>query len=158
MKNTFLKIATILILTISIFSCSPEDGKDGINGTNGIGSDLEYYATTWATRNFVGSGTTWYSTISIPVITQQVLDKGVILTFKKTATDEVVEVSNTTTPYFWIFHLLGNIDFESSSNQTGTYRHIILVPTVPTGVSRLRKTDYTKMSYQEICAKFNIPE
>ncbi len=162
MKNTLLKIATVLVLGISIFSCSPEDGKDGIagtagtNGTNGTNSNVNVISTPWTIRTFTGSGSNWNVSYPLSQITQDNLDSGVLLTYKKTGTD-IFQVSNTVTPYFWVYYSLGEIAMESSINQSGSYRHIIILR-AGSAFERNVNTDYTKMSYQEICAKFNIPE
>lgn len=160
-------LMAITILTMSIISSCNKDGEagpagtngsNGINGTNGIDGNVNIRTTPWSTRTFTGSGSNWQITFAMPQITQIEVDSGLLLTYRKGAAGEAIQVFNSTTPYFIIYYYSGNISMESSSNQSGMYRHIILPPFFPAGTRGVSKPDYSKMSYHEICTKFNIPE
>ena len=162
-KNSILKIATTLVFILAIMSCSPKDGAvgpagpAGPTGANGTNSNVNVFSSPWATRTFTGSGTNWTTTYAMPQINEQTLQSGLILTFKKTDLGETIQVTNTITPYFFIFYFLGNVQIGASSNQTGMYRNII-IPSQDCSTCRNTNSDYSIMSYKEICTKFNILE
>jgi hypothetical protein len=163
MKTKISKIATIIAIGVSIISCSPEDGKDGapgLAGTNGIdgtNSNVNVISRPWRNVLFTGSGTNWDATIAELLLIQSVLDTGLVLIYSKNSTGDIFMTSNTVTPYFWTYINVGVIAIESSTNKSGQYR-VIIIPRASSSLERRSQSDYSKMSYQEVCKKFNIPE
>ena len=175
MKTIIKKISKVLLLAITIFSisiissCSPEDGKDGVNGTNGVdgingtngtngtSSNVNVISTPWTTRTFSGSGTSWTVSFSVPQITASVLSSGLLLTYRKVDTGETVQVTNQVSPYFWIYYMVGTIEFDATTNQTAQYRHII-ISSVTSAFSKKTQPNYSKMSYHEVCTLLDIQE
>ncbi len=172
MNTTIKKFSKVLLIAITIFSmtiissCSKDgepgatgkDGLNGTNGTNGTNSNINIISTPWTTRIFTGSGSSWNSQFAVPQITADIMATGLLLTFKKGITGETIQVSNQVSPYFWIYYLVGNIEIEASTNQSAQYRHIF----IPRAASAFERTavseNYSKMSYHEICTKFNLQE
>ncbi len=172
MNTTIKNFSKVLLVAITIFSMSmiSSCSKDGVNGTNGIdgatgqagtngtNSNINVISTPWTARTFTGSGSNWNAQFAIPQITADILASGLLLTYKKGVTGETILVANQVSPYFWVYYLVGNIEMESSTNQSAQYRHIF----IPRAASAFERTvvpvNYSKMTYHEICTKFNIPE
>ncbi len=175
MNTTIKNFSKVLLLAITIFSmtiissCSKDgvDGKNGIdgatgqagtNGTNGTNSNVNVISTPWTNRIFAGSGSNWGITYPVPAITADIIATGLTLTFKRTEEGVMIQATNTTTPYFWIYYLVGNVEIDATTNQSGFYRNII-IPRAGSSLERgVSKPDYSRISYHEICTKFNIPE
>lgn len=77
--KTNLKFIMIALFTVVLTSCSPEDGKDGLDGEQGIpGQDGNANVKTFLFENVpleIGESEPFL----IPAITQDILDKGVVL-------------------------------------------------------------------------------
>src|SRR5438105_593587 len=102
MKN-ILRLLTILILTISISSCTktgPQgpagangtngvDGTNGTNGTNGADGNANVQSFTlnensgdwYSYADGITGFTDWEVDMSVPAITQSILDKGAVLIY-----------------------------------------------------------------------------
>jgi hypothetical protein len=172
MNTTIKNFSKVLLLAITIFSmsiissCSKDgepgapgkDGVNGTNGTNGTNANVNVISSQWTLRTFTGSGSSWQVAFAMPQITTEIINTGLLLTFRKGITGEAIQVSNQVTPYFWVYYLPGNIELEASSNQSAEYRHIF-IPRASSSLERgLGTLNYSKMSYHEVCAKFNIEE
>ena len=188
MKKTFLKIATILVISLTTLSCSKEGaaGKDGSNGTNGTNGTNGQTGTAnviysnWINQNWNSSDLPTSKWMSIPEarITSTFFDNGgSILMFYRFQTSTIYPMPYQETNWkvirkFVVF-VPGFISarLESTApqpipNDANTYTEGLTVPQfkyvlIPGGVPANRGTnspEYNKMSYHEICTKFNIPE
>lgn len=111
-----------------------------------------------------------YFNVLAPAITQEILDKGVVLAYCRLANDENKTRSLATTTMIsgfisiWDFSMtVGKIQFiQSSANPFGIpaisssnkFRYVIIPPTKHVRLSKPLKD----LSYAEICARYNIPE
>lgn len=80
MKTNF-KFIIVALFTLALTSCSPEDGKDGTNGEQGIpGEDGNANVTSYLFKNIVlEEGMS--DPFQIPAITRDILDNGAILAY-----------------------------------------------------------------------------
>jgi hypothetical protein len=165
MKTKIKNLSKVLLVAITIFSifmitsCS----KDGQNGKDGVPGTVNVYYSPWASRTFTGSGISWQTDYEAPQITQEILDKGTVLCYLKQ--DAYV----APIPFYYpqrieVYYEINRIIHYASFNPPFQFRYIV----IPGGTSNLagrnannittNPIDYSKMSYHQICVKFNIPE
>ena len=154
-------ILTITLLSIFATSCSkPDDGAVGPKGETGTANVIY---SDWATTPFTQPGTSWQAVIFEPKITQEIIDKGVILCyFKNPGNNNIFQLNyNSGSEYILYSCDIGKIRLFSSSNYSNLpFRYII----IPGGVSASGKMantnqpDFKKMSYSEVCQQLHIPE
>jgi hypothetical protein len=167
----FLKsIITIFLLAIFTISCSSDDGTDGATGT----ANVIYSA--WITAPVAAAesvdGTSGMSTtINVPELSDDILSKGTILvyvsfgsgTFSLPYTSTAGGFANTITA---ISSLKKIKLFRFRHDQAATvniptslsWRYILIPGGVQAATAKTQKLDYSKMSYQEVCAHFNIQQ
>ncbi len=103
MKKTFLKTGLVLVVALLAISCSKDgetgpagpagangiNGTNGTNGTNGIDGNANVFGSNtflFATSNWTSQagGTSWTSSIiNVSSITQTIVDRGIVLVFRK---------------------------------------------------------------------------
>lgn len=80
MKTKIKSIAAILLLTITIASCKKGDtgpaGKDGTNGNANVIATNNVTINTWSLSNSI-----YTATISASGITQNIVDKGIVMVY-----------------------------------------------------------------------------
>lgn len=164
-KKTSVNIAALFvcILTLVQFSCSkPENGTNGIDGKNGtvgpIGTANVFYSD-WAPVTFTGSGT-FSGTILAPKITQEIIDRGVVLVYFKFSNGVYPANLSVGTEFIYYGLVVGKINLFktlSTISNTTDFRYII----IPGGVSvngKMAQTDYSNMTYGQVCQSLQIPE
>ncbi|MCK9612504.1 MAG: hypothetical protein PHR81_03205 [Bacteroidales bacterium] len=180
MKKIKLFALLLVLLTVAS-SCKKEEGPAGPQGPEGpagtanvIYSDwIGFQATSWSETAITEFGKTmrhYYDTV--PEITQNIVDKGLVMVYIKSAgTPEAQPLPMTIygltqfVNQFMTFRLSNNlltiIFFNIDNNDdpgsfagdpsTNAYRYII----IPGGISA-SMANFNQMSYQEICKKLNI--
>lgn len=150
-----------------------EQGEQGSTGTaNVIYSD-------WIASGFPASITDNVEDFDIdaPKLTQEIIDKGVILAYGKTTGDPdvlplPVYIPTVNESYYHRVENVGLLQIRVMSGDGsaiggtvfGEYRYVLIPGGVPAANgpgnigSKTTALDYTKMSYKEIIAHFNIPE
>ncbi len=162
MKNLRNTISNVLLIAFTILltiSCSGDDGKDGTNGETGTANVI---STPWVQRNFSPSASSLFfsSANDIPQFTTSIIESGTILTYRKLNTEGTIQVVplQVSTTFISIEYNIGGFFAFSSFDADAQYRHII----IPAGVNivgrGISKPNYNKMTYQEICTMFNIPQ
>ena len=172
-------IFTLLRVSIFTISCSSDDGTDGINGVDGkqgpSGTANVIYSA-WLTAPVAAAetvdGTSGMSTsLVVPELTDDILSKGTVLvyvsfgsgTFSLPYTSTAGGFVNTITA----ISTLKKIKlFRFRHDQTATvniptslsWRYILIPGGVAAATSKMTKVDYSKMSYEEVCAHFNIQQ
>lgn len=175
-------IFTILLVAISTISCSSDDGTDGANGIDGqagpagaTGTANVIYSA-WITAPTAVAetidGTSGMSTtINAPQLSEDILAKGTILvyvsfgtgTYTLPYTSTAGGFANTITAIstakkiklFRFRHDAGGtVGLPTSLN----WRYILIPGDVAAATAKNAKLDYAKMSYEEVCAYFNIQE
>lgn len=177
-----------LCMAFLLFSCSKEDGQDGATGPQGpqgeqgpagpqgpqgeTGSPNVIYSS-WIDspfeNNIIATGSSF--TVDAPDLTDDILNNGIILGFGKLDTGLAVFIYQL--PYITADNQYSlrvteenTIQFGVSSidgSSIGTtffdqYRYV-LIPGGNTASGKSANTlDYSKMTYQEVIAHFNIPE
>jgi hypothetical protein len=158
--KSLTKILSALML-VFLMSCS-KDGETGPQGPAGIDGNANVLYSDWfLSGTWSGSSGNYNFNKAATAITQTVLDQGVVLAYAKLTADgsNVRPLPATTSgPTFWNFILtVGNINFTSSLNSSPStnneYRYIVIPATT---ALRLQKP-VTEMTYNEVCAFYNIP-
>ena len=182
LKSTISNVILIAFTISSIISCSGEDGKDGIDGTNGETGTANVIYSNWINQNWNNINGDIIKSMMImePRITSEILNNGFVLGFFRFSDQTVIynlpfsnngPGVNITRSYLLN---LGSISFfaqryntsipmnELNLNGSATSIPQVRYVIVPGGANiagRLAaRPDYSKMSYQEICTMFNIPE
>jgi hypothetical protein len=178
-------IFTLFLIAISTISCSSDDGTDGINGTNGVDgqagpagaagtANVIYSAWITAPASVAETidGSSGMSTsIAAPQLSEDILAKGTILvymsfgagTFTLPYTSNAGGSTNTITAIatakkiklFRFTHSgVGTVNIPTSLS----WRYILIPGGAAAATAKNAKLDYSKMSYEEVCAYFNIQQ
>ncbi|MDR6760945.1 hypothetical protein J2Y38_001143 [Flavobacterium sp. 2755] len=158
---------SIFLLAIFTISCSGDDGVDGATGTANVIYSAWINAPAAAAETI--DGTSGLSTsINAPELSTDILAKGTILVYMSFSgsvytlpyTSTAGGAANTITA----ISTLQKIKlFRFRHDQVGTlglpvslgWRYI-LIPGGVAATAKTAKVDYSKMSYEEVCARFNI--
>lgn len=164
-------IFAILFIAISTTSCSSDDGADGADGKTGT-ANVIYSAWITAPTALAETidGTSGMSTsINAPELSEDILAKGTILvyvsygagTFTMPYTSLAGGNANTITAIATLKKIklfrfrhdgLGTVNLPT----TLSWRYILIPGGVAAATAKASKPDYSSMSYQEVCAQFNI--
>lgn len=175
-------LLSIFLLAIFTISCSSDDGTDGVDGTNGVdgavgatgpaGTANVIYSAWLTAPTAVAEtidGTSGLSTsIAAPQLSSDILSKGTILVYVSFGTGTyTVPYTSTAGGFVNTITAISTVQkiklFRFRHDQGGTvglptslnWRYIL----IPGGVAATAKTaklDYSKMSYEEVCARLNI--
>jgi hypothetical protein len=172
-------LKTIFILClISLFSvsCSSDDGADGEPGAPGAAGTANVIYSAWINAPIAVAetvdGTSGMSTsISAPQLSDDILSKGTVLvyvsfgsgTFSLPYTSTAGGFVNTITAVSTLKKIKL---FRFRHDQGGTvniptslsWRYILIPGGVAATTAKTAKPDYAKMSYEEVCAHFNIQQ
>ncbi|WP_297509146.1 hypothetical protein [Flavobacterium sp.] len=102
--KTLFKKSIFLLLVFTFFSCS-EDGKDGKDGVDGNANVIGTNTVTTSSSNWSSntSGSFWYTTLSLPAITQSIIDKGVVSLFKSDSNGAWIAMPYTIGNQSWYY-------------------------------------------------------
>lgn len=114
------------------------------------------------TRNFSSFASSLFfsSANDIPQFTVSIIESRTILTYRKSDTEGTIQAVPLQVPpaFISINYKIGGFNAYSSFDADALYRHII----IPAGVSiagrGISKPNYYKMTYEEICTMFTIPQ
>jgi len=180
----FLKpIFTIFLLAIFTISCSGDDGTDGVDGINGT-NGTDGAAGAAGTANVIYSawinapaaaaetidGTSGMSTtINAPQLSNDILNKGTVLVYMSFGGGVyTVPYTSTAGGFANTITAISSVQkiklFRFRHDGAGTvalpvslsWRYILIPGGAQATTSKTAKLDYTKMSYEEVCARFNI--
>jgi hypothetical protein len=137
-------------------------GATGAKGDKGDTGTANVSYSDWINITFTGSSGNFTATVTAPKITQDILDKGVVLMFIKIGgvvySVPYAYATSTGTLVGTILPALtvGKITLYGSYNYSNPFRYVI----VPGGVSigGGRKAALESMSYGEIKTLYNIPD
>jgi hypothetical protein len=164
-----------------------KDGSPGVNGTNGQTGTANVIYSPWINQNWNSEdfSTSKRMSVSEPKLTYEFIQSGTVLGFFRMRQNSYFDLpyelgltfnfkrtytaftSNQGSPnpgtiFFYIFSTNGTTLSNEALNGTvgdnPQYRYIMIPGGVSTAGRITKPEDYTKMSYQEICTKFNIPE
>jgi len=175
--KTLKTILVLLLISISAISCSSDDGKDGVDGQAGVAgatgtANVIYSA--WITAPAAVAetidGTAGMSTsINAPELSDDILAKGTILVYVSygagTFTLPYSSLAGGTVNTITAISTLKKIKlFRFTHSGVGTvglpttlsWRYILIPGGVAAATSKAAKLDYSKMSYEQVCAHFNI--
>ncbi|KAF2516050.1 hypothetical protein [Flavobacterium foetidum] len=178
--KTFKTIFTILLAAFTIISCSGDDGADGTNGTDGTPGETgtaNVIYSGWinapaATPETI-DGTSGLSTsIAAPQLTADIMAKGTILVYMSFgsgtniytlpytstaggATNTITAIASLKSIKLFRFKH-ANDGTTVALPSTLSWRYILIPGGVQAATSKTAQLDYSKMSYEEVCARFNI--
>lgn len=172
-------IFTLLLVSLFTISCSSDDGTDGINGVDGkqgaTGTANVIYSA-WLTAPVAVAetvdGTSGMSTSLVaPELSEDILSKGTVLvyvsfgsgTFTLPYTSTAGGFVNTITAVSTVKKIKL---FRFRHDQAATvniptslsWRYILIPGGVAAATAKTAKVNYSKMSYEEVCAHFNIQQ
>jgi len=87
--KTFISLACIILLSLPVLiSCKKPQmgpaGSDGANGTNGVNGNANVISTnTINVSSWTSNGASWSATLTVPEITQEIVNKGMVQVFVK---------------------------------------------------------------------------
>lgn len=172
--KTLKTIFAILFVAISTISCSSDDGTDGANGADGKTGTANVIYSAWITAPTAAAetvdGTSGMSTtINAPELSDDILAKGTILvyvsfgtgTFTLPYTSTAGGFANTISAIsslkkIKLFRFRHDAGGTVNLPITLTWRYILIPGGVAAATAKTAKVDYSKMSYEEVCARFNI--
>lgn len=173
-------IFTILLVAISTISCSSDDGTDGVNGVDGqagpagaTGTANVIYSAWLTAPTAVAEtidGTSGMSTsINAPQLSEDILAKGTVLvyvsfgsgTYTLPYTSTAGGFVNTITAIstakkIKLFRFRHDAGGTVNLPTSLSWRYILIPGGVAATTGKAAKPDYAKMSYEEVCAHFNI--
>lgn len=184
--KSIITIFLLAIFAISCSSDDGTDGVDGINGTNGTDGAAGATGAT-GTANVIYSawvnapaaatetidGTYGSSTsIDAPELSTDILNKGTVLVYMSFSggvyplayTSTAGGSANTITAIpgskkIKLFRFKHSGDGTTVGIPTTlSWRYILIPGGVPAATAKTAKLDYSKMSYEEVCAHFNIQQ
>lgn len=175
-------IFAILFITISTISCSSDDGTDGTNGVDGqtgpagpagpVGTANVIYSA-WITAPAAVAetidGTSGMSTsINAPELSTDILNKGTVMVYVSFGTGTFsVPYTSTAGGFVNTITAISSLQkiklFRFRHDGAGTVNlpvslswRYILIPGGVAATAKKSNLDYSKMSYEEVCARFNI--
>jgi hypothetical protein len=182
MKTKNLKqFGKLFILFILVVSCSPEDGKDGIQGPTGT-ANVMY--SNWMNQSWNLSNDANTKTMGV---TESMANNaffnngGIVLGYFKVFSNTIYPLAyednsfkNLRKMYAVHFETEGSIRFiiestdgtaltntelnGSTADYNPQFRYVLIPGGTNISGRVSSKVDYSKMSYKEICKLFNIPE
>jgi hypothetical protein len=185
MKQNFLIFLIGCSLVFSVVGCQKggtgpagatgATGPAGPAGVAGPTGTANVIYSSWATVTFAGSSTSWSASITAPGVTQAILDQGVVKTyFQFGSTVYDGNYNNIPTGHaIYQYLIVGSIDLAATFNATYPWRYVIIPGGVAGGRtgggvnadtfvfqdgSTMLKSDLDKMSYEDVCKRFNIPQ
>jgi len=151
-------------------------GPAGPTGAAGATGSANVIYSPWANLTFTGSGTSWSAQITALGVTQDIMDKGVVKTYFKFGTavydGNYSNIPSGATIYQYLS--VGAINLRATFAANYPWRYVIIPGGVAGGRlsggsvdadtfvfadgSTMRKSKLDKMSYEDVCSKFNIPK
>ncbi len=160
-----------LIATLMLAGC----GKEGPQGPQGpAGKDATVYYSEWFSPvAWSGNAGDWYFAANAPDLTEDIVERGVVLAYAWLAYDLYNGTSVRPLPAYavganWDFliHQYGSIEFNSDmlsmpATSGNKFRFIAIPGTIPalkSGGGRMSAEELRSLPYQEVCRIYNIPE
>lgn len=170
MSIKFFGTSILIAFMLMINACSGSEGEVGPKGDTGVNGETgaagpkgdtgaaNVIYSGWISTPFSGSGTTYTGSITVPKLTQDMLDKADIRVYwsetGRVLTLPYAQLIGGTSYTVHQRFYVGRIDLISSySLSTQQFRYVI----IPGGVTA-RKKSLSQMSYEEVKALYNIPD
>jgi hypothetical protein len=182
MKKNLLFVSLGFSLLFLLTNCKKGDpgpagatGPAGPTGAAGPVGTANIIYSPWANLTFTGSGTSWSAQIAAPGVTQDIMDKGVVKTYFKFGT-AVYDGNYSNIPTgagVYQYLSVGLINLRATFAANYPWRYVIIPGGVAGGRlsngstgantfvfadgSTMLKSELDKMSYEDVCSRFNIP-
>lgn len=166
-------ISLIIVCTTLLFSACSDEEVPGPPGRDGLDATV-YYSEWFSPSTWAGTSGDWYFDASAPDLTQDIVEKGVILAYVWLGDDIYEGTAVRPLPAYavdanWDFLIpeYGTIEFTSDMvskplTSENKFRFIAIPGTIPALKSAStidqKKQQLKNMSYQEVCRLLNIPE
>ena len=181
MKLNLLVAFICISLLASVTSCKKGDpgatgpaGPAGPTGATGAAGTANVIYSPWATVNFTGSGSSYTAKITAPQVTQDIMDKGVVKTYFKFGSTvyEGNYHNQATNSGIYQYLSVGFINLVANFDASYPWRYVIIPGGVASGRlsgeasadifvlqdgTTMSKSMLDKMSYEEVCRRFNLP-
>lgn len=173
MKTKITTIFLFVAFLTLVFSGCKKVGMQGPAGLDGQNATV-YYSEWFTPSDWLGTSGDWYFDASAPDLTQEIVEKGVVLAYVWLAGDLYNATSVRPLPAYavganWSFliHQYGSIEFTSDMSSqpltTGNKFRFIAIPGTTTALKSASlknksELELRSMSYKEVCKLFNIPE
>ncbi len=136
-------------------------GANGAVGAKGDPGTANVFYSDWITVSFTGSGTSgtaYTGVITAPKVTQDILDKGIVLSYYTIGGSVYSVNASLINSYSLIQQLsLGKITYLSNLNYNSTkFRYVIIPGGISIGAGR--KAALESMSYEEVKTLYNLPD
>lgn len=176
-NTTFIAAACSLLFLFG--SCKKGDtgpaGATGPAGPTGSTGSANVIYSAWVNVTFTGSGTSWSGQMTAPGVTQDIMDKGVVKSYFKFGTS-VYDGNYSNIPTgaaIYQYLSVGFINLRATFAANYPWRYVIIPGGVAGGRlgntadgdnfvfadgSTMKRSDFDKMSYEEVCNRFNIPK
>lgn len=157
------------LLVITAIACTKEgpQGPAGTNGTNGTDGNANVMYSDWfqaGTWTASGGNEAYYFDRSEVKVTQDILDKGIVLAFTQLTGDgsnirPLPATTGNTSKVLWNYVLtVGNIRFTTTLTSTPSSNNMFRYVIIPATTHLRLSKPLTQMSYDEVCTLFNIPK
>ncbi|KRD11068.1 hypothetical protein ASE21_04960 [Flavobacterium sp. Root901] len=165
---------SLFLLAIFTISCSGDDGTNGVDGAPGAVGTANVIYSAWITAPAAAAetidGTSGLSTtINAPELSSDILSKGTILVYMSFGGGiYTLPYTSTAGGYINTITAIASLQkiklFRFKHAADGTTVNLpvtlswryILIPGGVSATAKAAKLDYSKMSYEEVCARFNI--
>jgi hypothetical protein len=175
MKTKISIFYVLMVFTALVFQgCKNESvpgpaGKDGLDGQNAT----VYYSEWFSPPDWSGNSGDWYFDANAPDLTENIVEKGVVLAYVWLDGDLYDATSVRPLPDYaiganWSFliHQYGSIEFTSDMNSKPLTNHKFRFIAIPGTIPALKSASLKKyspeelksMSYKEVCKILNITE
>ncbi|MEO6313308.1 MAG: hypothetical protein ABIU63_16910 [Chitinophagaceae bacterium] len=185
MKSNLLTLAFGCSLLLLLSNCKKGDpGPAGATGPAGVAGPIGPVGTAnviyspWINLTFTGSGTLWAAQITAAGVTKEIMDKGVVKTYFQFGSSvydgNYTNLTGGGSSSIYQFLAVGVINLRSTFAANYPWRYVIIPGGLAGGRlsagsgdadsfvfadgSTMRKTELDKMSYEDVCNKFNIPK
>ena len=156
--------------TLFFAGCTKETGPAGLDGQNAT-----VYYSDWVTPSaWLGAAGDWYFDVNAPDLTEDIVEKGVVLAYVWLAGDLYDATTVRPLPAYavganWSFliHQYGKIEFTSDMSlkplTSGNKFRFIAIPGTTTTLksaklNNISRQDLIGMTYKDVCKLLNIPE
>ena len=160
MKNKNNLFFSLVLTSLCFISCAKDgatgpQGPAGTSGTNGTNGNANVISESAQTVSFVYSNTlnTYDAVLSCPEITQDVVDKGVVLCYERVANNQWMPWNANIGTTYYIFNFrLGEIVLQyrntagTTTNEGNKTMRFVIIPSQDVRKLPINLSDYSEVS------------
>jgi len=173
MKKTIFKTGLFLVVALFAMSCSKDGavgpagpaGANGINGTNGINGNANVLGSgdlTILPSDWLSSGNIKYVNIANSVITQQIVNTGVVMVYAKSTNGSYIAMPFSSGGFDYRFNIsLNNLQIVVSTYNNSaitmtsnfTFRYVVIASS-----NKMAGFNINWQNYEEVKSRFNLKD